>query len=132
MTITKNKTHYLTGLVSLYHLLIHADGYIDEKELKMGDLMKKYEKIDDLEFDYYHNIMGKLNSEQLIKKCIKSLNKCDYEWKIRCIAWMSLIANIDGFMDPEEWKLLYYIYHTELELDLADILEMQRNLPRVS
>ena len=73
MTITKHKTYYLTGLVSLYHLLIYADGFIDEKEIKMGEIMRKYENIDDWEFNYYHDKMGKLSSEQLVKECIKSL-----------------------------------------------------------
>jgi len=132
MTLTDNKTHYFAGLVALYHLLITADGRVDEKELKMGEVMKKYENIDDFEFDYHLKRISELDKEVVIHDCITSLRKCDYDWKIRCIAWLSLIANSDGFMDPEEWKLIYKIYNTELNLDLTDILEMQKSLPRPS
>ena len=47
MTVTESKSHYLEGLVSLYHLLITADGHVDDKEVKMGEIMKKSENIDD-------------------------------------------------------------------------------------
>jgi uncharacterized tellurite resistance protein B-like protein len=130
MTLTDNKTHYFGGLVALYHLLINADGHVDDKELKMGELMKKHEGIDDWEFNYHLNRVAELDKDTIISDCVNSLNKCDYEWKVKCIAWMSLIANSDGFMAPEEWKLIYHIYNTELKLNLSDILEMQKQLPR--
>jgi uncharacterized tellurite resistance protein B-like protein len=130
MTLTDKKTNYFGGLVMLYHLLINADGHVDEKELSMGRLMKKHENIDDWEFDYYLKRIADIDKEQIIKECVNSLKKCTYDNKVKCIAWMSLIANSDGFMAPEEWKLIYYIYNTELKLDLKDILEMQKQLPR--
>jgi len=130
MTLTQKKTHYYAGLVSLYHLLINADGHVDDKELKMGQLMKKHENMDDWEFNYHLRKVAEKKKEELISECVLSLKKCDYELKIRCIAWMSLIANSDGFMAPEEWKLIYKIYNTELNLNLADILAMQKKLPR--
>ena len=98
----------------------------------MGEVMRNYEKIDDCEFNDHLSKIGEKDKEQIINECIISLNKCDYDWKIRCIAWMSLIANSDGFMSPEEWKLIYHIYYTQLKLDLSDILEIQRQLPRSS
>lgn len=132
MTLTENKTNYVEGLVSLYHLLINADGYIDEKEIKMGELMRKHESIDDLDFNYLLNKISELDKSKVIDNCIVSLRKCDYEWRVKCMAWMSLIANVDGFMAPEEWKLIYKIYSIELKLDLTDILEMHKQLPRLA
>ncbi|MCK5105199.1 MAG: hypothetical protein KAR17_20390, partial [Cyclobacteriaceae bacterium] len=78
MTLTGNKTNYIEGLVSLYHLLINADGYVDEKELIMGKLMKKNESIDDLEFSNHLNKISELDKSQVVEKCIVSLNKCEY------------------------------------------------------
>ena len=130
MTLTENKTNYLSGLVTLYHLLINADGHIDNKEIVMGELMKKHENIDDWEFDNHLNLISDLDQKQNTKNCISALHKCDYDSKVKCVAWMSLIANSDGFMAPEEWKLIYLIYNTELKLNLKDILEVQKQLPR--
>ena len=130
MTLIDNKINYIEGLVSLYHLLINADGHVDDKELKMGELMKTHEKIDDYMFDFYLNKISTQENEVVFDACVNSLNKCEHDWKVKCIAWMSLIANSDGFMDPEEWKLIYSIYNKELNLNLNDILEMQKQLPR--
>jgi uncharacterized tellurite resistance protein B-like protein len=115
MTTTEKNTHFFGGLVALYHLLITADGHVDEKELKMGQLMKQHEKIEDWQFNYFLRKMEDLDKEDIIKECLTNLRKCDEQSQIKCIAWMSLIANSDGFMAPEEWKLIYYIYNTELK-----------------
>jgi uncharacterized tellurite resistance protein B-like protein len=130
MTLTTKQTNYFGGLVTLYHLLITADGHIDEKELRMGQMMKKHENIDDWEFDHFLGKVAELEKQKLVDECVESLKKCDKDWRIKCIAWMSLIANSDGFMAPEEWKLIYYIYNTQLKLNLSDILAMQKTLPR--
>ena len=130
MTLTENKTNYLSGLVTLYHLLINADGFVDDKEIVMGELMKKHENIDEWEFDNHLNLISDLDQKQIVNNCVASLHKCDHDSKVKCVAWMSLIANSDGFMAPEEWKLIYYIYNTELKLNLKDILEVQKQLPR--
>ena len=132
MTITENKTHYFGGLVTLYHLLINADGHVDEKELRMGELMKKHENIDDWEFNYHLEKVSTMKEEELIDECVTNLKKCDLDWRIKCIAWMSMIANCDGFMTSEEWKLIYHIYNTRLNLNLSDILAVQKSLPRPS
>ena len=93
MTVTESKSHYLEGLVSLYHLLITADGHIDDKEVKMGEVMKKSENIDDWEFKFYLSKIKEERKEIVINNCIESLSKCDQDLRVRCIAWLSLIAN---------------------------------------
>ena len=131
MTLTQNKAYFIGGLVTLYHLLINADGHVDDKEIRMGELMRKHENIDNWEFQYHLNKIGSKPKEEIVDTCITSLKKCDYESKVKCIAWMSLIANSDGFMAPEEWKLIYFIYCTTLKINLADILTAQKALPRL-
>jgi uncharacterized tellurite resistance protein B-like protein len=110
--------------------MINADGHVDDKEIRMGELMKKHENIDDWEFDYYLKKIADIDKDMIIETCISSLKKCDHKLKVKSIAWMSLIANSDGFMDPQEWKLIYNIYNTELKLKLSEIMEMQKQLPR--
>ena len=128
MTLAEHKISYIEGLVSLYHLLINADGHVDEKEVKMGKLMIQHEEIDNFIFERFLEKMSKLGKKNVIEYCVNALGKCSYELKVKSIAWMSLVANSDGFMDPEEWKLIYQIYNKELKLDLNDILEVQKQL----
>lgn len=130
MTFSNSKTRNIEVLISLYHLLVNADGIIDDTEIMMGELMKRHEDIDDLDFDYHLNKVSKLDATELTKDCISTLNDCDHAWKIYCVAWMSLIANSSGFMAPEEWSLIYYIYKTKLKLKMPEILELRKELPR--
>ncbi len=128
MNLEGDNRNYLESLVSLYQLLINLDGHVDEKEKKIGETMRKQEGIEEWKFNYYLKRVEKLDRAQLLQLIITSLSKCDYESQVRCIAWVSNIANSDGFMSPEEWKLIFYIYDTRLKLDIKDILEVQKKL----
>lgn len=124
-----NKRNYLESLVSLYQLLINIDGHVDDKEKRMGEVMRKHEEIEEWKFNYHLKRVADLDRAQLLQLIINSLSKCDYESQVRCLAWISTIANSDGFMSPEEWKLIFYIYDTRLKLNIKDILEVQKKLP---
>ncbi|MGK7397617.1 MAG: TerB family tellurite resistance protein [Candidatus Cyclobacteriaceae bacterium M3_2C_046] len=118
------------GFISLYYLMIHADGIISQKEIEMGELMRKTEMIESKDFDFHLKRYENMAQEEVLNLCIRSLKQCDYQTQIKCVAWMSHLANSDGFMDPEEWKLIYRVYHKELKLSLDDILEVQKHLPK--
>ena len=66
--------------------------------------------------------------------CITSLKSCglinDHRFGIRCIAWLCVLANADGFMDRAEWQFIYKIYHRELQLPLDVIMGVQKELMR--
>lgn len=130
MQALRMKTTEYEGLIALYYLLIQADGKISDKELKMGEVMCKHEKIDEETFNIQIKNHDKVGADELYSKCVNSLKSCDEEFKIKTVAWMSLIANSDGFMSPDEWKLIYKVYCKELNLRLDDILAYQKSLPR--
>jgi uncharacterized tellurite resistance protein B-like protein len=67
----------------------------------------------------------------LLKDCIVNLKKLNVQQQVRCIAWMCVIANSDGFMDKEEWILIYRLYHTELKLSLDEIMKTQKDLNKI-
>lgn len=130
MTLTDAKTDQIEGLLSLYFLLINADGPVNKNEIEIGELIKEHEGIGDLEFDIFLNKISKLEKIEIMKDSISSLKNCEHEWKVKCIAWMSLVANSNGFMAPEEWQLIHHMYSEELKLELSDILAMHKQLPR--
>ncbi len=116
-------------MVALYYLLIHADGEVNEKEVKAGRAMRKHEEISESEFEDLLEIYEHQDKKDIYTECINALKNCTYNEQVKIIAWMSRIANSDGFMDPREWKLIYQVYYRELGVDLQDILNEQRDLP---
>lgn len=122
--------YYKNALVSLYHLVVEADGHVSTKELEMGEIMRVQENIPKMEFDNLLSSIRGLPKDQVLNQCIIHLKKTDVQSQIKCLAWLSLIANSDGFMDSAEWALIYRVYAKELNLDLADIMKKQRELSR--
>jgi len=122
---------FTATITGLYYLVICADGEISEKELVLGKKMIKAEGFDDSKFQSTLESFKIKDSTSLYNECLIGLKKLDKQKQIRCIAWMCVIANSDGFMDKEEWVLIYKIYSTELNLNLDDIMKTQRELNKI-
>ncbi|MEO7988437.1 MAG: TerB family tellurite resistance protein [Chryseolinea sp.] len=119
---------YKATLTGLYHLLVLADDNVNEKELSFGKEMLKVEGIDEASFKTQMEELKTKDGATTLAECIAGLKKLDKKKQIRCLAWLSVIANSDGFMDKEEWELIYKIYHTELGLPLDEIMKTQKEL----
>jgi uncharacterized tellurite resistance protein B-like protein len=90
--------------------------------------MMEAEGMDEKKFNALLESLKTKNKETIYKDSLTGLKKLDKEKQIRCIAWLCVIANADGFMDRKEWMLIYKIYHTELNLLLDDIMKVQKQL----
>lgn len=119
---------YKSTLTSLYHLLILADDSVNEKELAFGKEMLRVEGIDEPTFNAQMETLKTKDVTIIFAECIGGLKTLDKKKQIRCMGWLSAIANSDGFMDKEEWQLIYKIYHNELGLSLDEIMKMQKEL----
>ncbi len=131
MTIDTKKSPYIEGFSALYYLIIIADGVISEKEIHMGKLMCDHEKFD---YDAFEKLIAQyktMDHQNIMNNCVRVLSNYPYEYQVKCLAWMMKIANADGFMAPEEWKLIYCIYKKELNLNQQDIINLQRELPKL-
>ncbi len=122
---------YRETITGLYYLLICADGQVNEKELLLGKKMIAAEGFDENKFEATLSIFKTKDKDVLYKECLNGLKKLDKQKQIRSISWLCVIANSDGFMDKEEWMLIYKIYDTELGLLLDDILKTQKELNKI-
>ena len=123
--------NYNSTLTGLYYLLICADGKVNEKELLLGKKMIKAEGFNEEQFESDLHFFKTKESAVIYKDCIMGLRKLDTAKMIRSISWMCVIANSDGFMDKEEWALIYKIYNNELKLSLDEIMKTQRELNKI-
>ena len=117
-------------IIRLYYMLIHCDGKVNENEIALGKRMMEAEQISEAEFD---RLIVELKERDLValhKECIAELKHLSRQAQIRCIAWLCVLANADGFMDRAEWQFIYRIYHKELQLPLDVIMGVQKELSR--
>ncbi|MBS1557698.1 MAG: TerB family tellurite resistance protein [Bacteroidetes bacterium] len=121
-------TGYKSILFKLIHLLVYADSSPNEKEIQSGLHAAKIEGVSENEFVALIEALKKRTGSVVYSEAIEDLKKQSRDTQIRCIAWLCLIANADGFMDKTEWQFIYKIYHTELKLPLDAVLQKQKEL----
>ncbi len=122
---------YRETITGLYYLLICADGTVNEKELLLGKKMIAAEGFDEQKFEASVTAFKTQDKATVYKDCVNGLKKLDKQKQIRSISWLCVIANSDGFMDKEEWMLIYKIYDNELSLSLDEILKTQKELNKL-
>lgn len=114
----------------LYFLLTHADGEVHTKEVEMGEKMMWHEAINQDHFSDDIRALSAQDPESIFQECIAELTKFTKNDQVNALAWMCIIANADGFMDKNEWQLIYRIYHKHLDLELNEIMQRQKELYR--
>jgi uncharacterized tellurite resistance protein B-like protein len=115
-------------LTRLYFILICSDGNVNDKEVSYGRKMVEAEGIDEKYFFSQIKLLEVNNQHELLPDAVVGIKKLSRQEQIRCIAWLCVIANADGFMDKAEWQLIYKIYHKELNLPLDEIMKVQKTL----
>ena len=124
--------NFKTIIIQLYYMLIYSDGKVNQGEISLGKKMIETEGISEAEFNAHIEILRKKDSAAIYKECLVGLKQLKPELQIRCIAWMCVLANSDGFMDKAEWQFIYKIYHKELQLALDNIMEVQKELSKLT
>lgn len=115
-------------LSNLYHLLINADGNVNDKEVTSGVKMALSEGISESEFKARLDFLRTKSEAEVLRESLMKIKSLSRKHQIRYVAWMCVIANADGFMDKAEWHFIYQLYHKELNLQLDEVMKMQKEL----
>ena len=119
-------------IIRLYYMLIYSDGKVNQGEVSLGQKLIQAEGISEAEFNAQLDALKKKDGDIIYKECLADLKRLKPELQIRSIAWMCVLANSDGFMDKAEWQFIYKIYHKELHLPLDNIMEVQKELAKLT
>lgn len=119
---------HMSVLAKLFHMLINADTQTSEREVAVGRQMIRLEGFSETGFNREVAALEGKTPEAIYKETVSGLKRLDTTLQIRCIAWMCVIANADGFMDKKEWQLIYKLYHKDLGLPLDQIMKDQNAL----
>jgi uncharacterized tellurite resistance protein B-like protein len=122
----------MSVFAKLYYMMINLDEKVNDKELSLGRQMVTIEGFSETEFTRQLERVKLLDANALNNEILSDLRKLTKVQQIRCIAWMCVIANADGFMDKKEWQFIYKIYHKELQISLDEIMKVQNELIRLT
>ena len=120
--------NYQLGLLCLAHLLISADGVVDEQELKALGIIRKKEKISDNVYVKFEKVIEGKKERELFQKGIELINLCTDEEKLKVFAMLYKLSEVDGRVHVKEIRLLLYsIKLTGVEFD--DVVTKATSLP---
>lgn len=99
---------YRLGLLYLVHLLVSADGVIDENEqLAMKRVMDK-EEIPASLFEEFQAAIASKTERDIYQAGIDYLNRCTDAEKLRAFVHLYQMSEVDGRVHVKEVRLLLY------------------------
>ena len=111
---------YQLGLLCLTHLLISADGTIDENEVDALRLIKLRENISDATFAKFEQLIDGRRDREIFQISIDLLNSCTLEEKLRAFVLLYKLSEVDGRVHVREIRLLLYsIQRAEIDFDIV-------------
>ena len=108
-------------LAKLYYTLIHADNKMNEREVALGRQMVHCEGLPESSFQSEVDSLSGKPTTLIYNEIVEGLKQLEPALQVRCIAWMCVIANADGFMDKKEWQFIYQII-TDTGIVLQEVL----------
>lgn len=109
---------YHLGILNLTHLLVSADGIVDEQEKQALARLRKLEQINDDVFEAFSQSIQSKKERDIYKEGIDSINACTDEEKLRALALLYKMSEVDGRVHAKEVRLLLYsIKLTGIEFD---------------
>ncbi|MBS1491687.1 MAG: TerB family tellurite resistance protein [Bacteroidetes bacterium] len=104
--ISENNFHL--GLLYLIHLLINADGIVNEHEKQALLRVKNKEKIPQPTFDEFLDEVKTKKPKEIYERGIDLINGCEDALKLRAFALLYKISEADGSVHVKEVRLLLY------------------------
>ena len=110
--------NYQLGLLYLVHLLMSADGIVDENETKELHRIKTKEGIPDSVFNEFDKAILEKKGRDIYQTGIEYMNLCTDEEKLRAFVILYKMSEVDGRVHVKEVRLLLYcIKVTGIEFD---------------
>ncbi len=113
--------NYHLGLLYLVHLLINADGVVNENEQRALMKIKEIEKIPaDVFEEFLHDVTIK-KPREIYRQGIELLSECDNKKKLSAFVHLYKISQVDGSVHVKEVRLLLYSIN-RAEIEFNDIV----------
>ena len=100
--------NYQHGLLYLVHLLVSADGVIDENERTALLKVKNLEKIPDSVFNDFEKAISSKKERDIYQEGIGLINACTEEEKLDAFVHLYKMSEVDGRVHAKEVRLMLY------------------------
>lgn len=102
-------THnYHLGLLCLTHLLVCADGIMDQVEIDALKIIKEKERISDSVFKQFQDLVRDKKEREVFQIGIDLINQCSNDEKLNVFVTLYKLSEVDGRVHVKEIRLLLY------------------------
>jgi|SRR5690606_4157924 uncharacterized tellurite resistance protein B-like protein len=116
---------YKLALLHLIHVLVNADGVVDERERQLLEKIRKEEHITDAVFNAFEARIKSNDTKDVYEHGMKLLEDCSEEEKLQVFAHLYRMALADNDMSMREVRLLFYALRTT-QIDFDDVMLVAR------
>jgi uncharacterized tellurite resistance protein B-like protein len=116
---------YKLALLHLIHVLVNADGVVDERERQVLETIRREENISDAVFHAFEARIISSATKNVYDHGMKLLEDCSDEEKLQVFAHLYRMALADDDMNMREVRLLFYALRTT-QIDFDDVMLVAR------
>jgi uncharacterized tellurite resistance protein B-like protein len=126
--MTKNIYH--EAVLFLTHLIVYADGELDENEVKAISQICDHESITPEYYDDFSIRIKGMHEREMYLQGIDLVSQCNDREKLDALAWLYQISEVDGKVHVKEVRfLLYSIKKAGIEFE--DVIDKAKKMPRL-
>lgn len=120
--------NYQLGLLYLVHLLVSADGVVDENELAALDKIKSREKISDDVFAQFKKNISTMKEREIYQLGLEHIAPCSNQEKLQAFSILYKMSEVDGRVHVKEVRLL--LYSTKMTgVEFDDVVKQAAIIP---
>jgi uncharacterized tellurite resistance protein B-like protein len=120
--------NYQLGLLYLVHLLVSADGVVDEKEMAALQKIREHAKVNDSTFREFELTVKEKKERDIYQTGIDMINQCTDKEKADAFVILYKLSEVDGRVHVKEVRLLLYsIKMAGIEFD--DVVNLSKATP---
>ena len=126
--MSNEKSSFNQAFTYLYFLMLSADKIADLKELKLGNKIIQLEKLDKEEVMKNLDKLSAMPREKVFESAMLYVKSAPRNIQLKCLGYIKLMAQADGFVDEKERELLNEISLNELNISLSEVADMGKKL----
>ena len=125
-----NSHEYEFGILYLVHLIISADGVIDEGELKALEIIIETEGMNPGVYREFIDQTASMSEKDIYEKGIEMISSCTPAQQLRAFAWLMKISESDGHIHAKEIRFLLYSVK-KAGIDFNQVVDEANSLPEL-
>jgi hypothetical protein len=108
MSAAQQNLNYQLGLLHFAHLLVAADNFIDEREIKAMRDLQLEEQIPEPVYHEFEKTVTPKSEREVFQQGVTFLNQCTEQEKLCALVHLYRMAEVDNLVHVKEVRLLLY------------------------